>query len=114
MTELTPEQRETLLFPCACGHTLNDHGSLVACWRCEDDGDECSTSFEALLAARIATMLDEARREALRDAADAWQQGEWTVLTDPIKKADVPVLAAANVVTLWLRCHAALSLEGDR
>ena len=74
MSHLTDKQRERLLTPCECGHTINDHGSLVACWRCEDEGGECETPFEALLTARIEALLAEARaegaREALREAAD--------------------------------------------
>lgn len=29
MTALTDTERATLLEPCACGHAINDHGSLV-------------------------------------------------------------------------------------
>ncbi|HET7405539.1 MAG TPA: hypothetical protein VFJ21_00180 [Mycobacteriales bacterium] len=68
--ELTDKQRERLLTPCECGHTINDHGSLVACWRCEDEGGDCSTPFETLLAARIEALLAEARAEGAREAAD--------------------------------------------
>ena len=56
-TELTDADREVLLQPCACGHSINDHGSVVACWRCEDDGDECAVTFEALLVERIETIV---------------------------------------------------------
>lgn len=57
--ELTDAERETLLAPCECGHTINDHGSLVPCWMCEDDGDgECSITFEALLVERIDSIVE--------------------------------------------------------
>lgn len=111
MSHLTDEDREALLTPCACGHTINDHGSLVACWRCEDEGGDCETPFEALLAARIEALLAEARaegaREALLDAADRWTQGGWAdvMLPKPTPPA-VPVIAYANRVGDWLRDRA--------
>lgn len=72
MTEqLTDKQRERLLTPCECGHTINDHGSLVACWRCEDEGGDCSTPFETLLVARIEALLVEARAEGARAVLEA-------------------------------------------
>lgn len=74
MSELTEGQRETLLAPCVCGHTINDHGSLVACWLCEDEGSECSVTFEALLAERIAAMLAEARAEVWDGGFNAGEQ----------------------------------------
>ena len=56
---LTDDERAVLLEPCGdCGHTINDHGGLVACWRCEDEGDECATGFEALLGERVARIVD--------------------------------------------------------
>ena len=68
---LTDKQRERLLTPCECGHTTNDHGSLVACWRCEDEGGDCETPFEALLTARIEALLAEARAEGARAVVEA-------------------------------------------
>lgn len=59
MTALSPEDRERLLAPCACGHTINDHGTLACCWTCEDNGDECTVTFEDILAERIADLLDQ-------------------------------------------------------
>lgn len=62
-TELTDADREVLLQPCACGHSINDHGSLVACWRCEDDGGECAVTFEALLVERMGVIVAGRVRE---------------------------------------------------
>lgn len=67
---LTDEDRQALLTPCDCGHTINDHGSLIACWRCEDEGGDCSTPFEALLAARLEGIVARGAERALREAAD--------------------------------------------
>lgn len=105
--ELTPEQRETLLVPCSCGHTLNDHGSTVACWLCEDEGKTCAVAFEALLVERTSAMLAAAKAEALREAADAWTRGAWSdvMLPKPPPPA-VPVIAYSNRMGDWLRDRA--------
>ena len=50
---LTDPQRALLLTPCGCGHTLEDHGSLTPCWRCEENGAACARDFESLLVERI-------------------------------------------------------------
>lgn len=55
--QLTDTERAILLAPCGCGHTINDHGSLVACWLCEEDGGECSTTFEDLLVERVGVIV---------------------------------------------------------
>lgn len=70
MPDLTQAQRDLLLAPCDCGHTINDHGGLVECWRCEDEGDECAVTFEAILSERIARMVAEAEQRALREAIE--------------------------------------------
>lgn len=60
MPRLTQHQRDVLLAPCVCGHTLNDHGGYVACYLCEEDGDECGTPFEELLVERIERLVGTA------------------------------------------------------
>ena len=67
--ELTEAEREVLLTPCACGHTINDHGTYAACWTCEDNEGDCDTPFEALLVERIEAILT-ARLEQVEDARD--------------------------------------------
>lgn len=80
----------------------------------EDNADHgmCYVHGSKALDARLA----EARAEALRGAADAWQVGEWTVLTKPIKAGEQiqRILGAAQAVTDWLRSRAALTAEGDQ
>lgn len=55
---LTDPQRAMLLTTCGCGHTLEDHGSLTPCWRCEENGDACTSDFESLLVERIGWLLN--------------------------------------------------------
>jgi hypothetical protein len=72
MTELSDGERAVLLTPCGCGHSINDHGSLIACWRCEDDGSgDCSASFESLLVERVAVIVAAASPVAA--LADQWE-----------------------------------------
>lgn len=54
---LTAEEREALLKPCVCGHTINDHGSLIPCWLCAEDEGECAVDFEALLCVQMAEIV---------------------------------------------------------
>lgn len=54
---LSDTERATLLAPCECGHTINDHGSAVACWLCEEDERECVVTFEDLLVARVGVIV---------------------------------------------------------
>ena len=46
--------------------------------------------------------------QALRDAADAWQWGGWSTITEPAKRPEqVPrVLGIADAVTGWIRARA--------
>ena len=46
--------------------------------------------------------------KALRDAADAWQWGGWSTITEPAKRPEqVPrILGIANAVTGWIRARA--------
>lgn len=61
MSALSDNERAVLLGPCDCGHTINDHGELVACWACEDEEQSlaCVTNFEALLVERVAWIVAE-------------------------------------------------------
>jgi hypothetical protein len=71
MTELSGGERYVLLTPCRCGHSINDHGSLIACWLCEEDGGDCSASFESLLVERVAVIVAAASPVAA--LADTWE-----------------------------------------
>lgn len=71
MSTLTDDERATLLAPCACGHSSNDHGDLAGCWwEDPDDADvpmcDCAVPFTDLLAERVAAIVDArvARRTA--------------------------------------------------
>ena len=58
MTALTTTERATLLGPCVCGHTINDHGSLATCWTCPEEGkDDCRFHFEDLLVERVGLIV---------------------------------------------------------
>lgn len=60
MSTLAETEVAVLLTPCDCGHTINDHGELAGCWACGDVGnDPCDVSFEALLVARVAAIVDQ-------------------------------------------------------
>lgn len=65
---LSADEREALLAPCVCGHTINDHGSLEACWLCGEEGDHCATNFEDLLCARVDGIVTARVRALLTDA----------------------------------------------
>lgn len=67
---LSAEDREVLLTRCVCGHSINDHGSLVPCWLCEDEGGVCALSFESLLAERVGRIVARSVSAALNEAAD--------------------------------------------
>jgi hypothetical protein len=49
-------------------------------------------------------LIAKVRAQALREAADVWQQGEWTTLTARVKAGSV--IGAAQTVTDWLRDRA--------
>lgn len=72
---LSAEDREVLLTRCVCGHSINDHGSLVPCWLCEDEGGVCALSFESLLAERVGRIVGRSVTAALNEAADAIDAG---------------------------------------
>jgi hypothetical protein len=73
---LSDDERAILLRPCACGHTINDHGSLAGCWTCGDmdTGDDCEVHFEDLLIERVGTIV--AARAAVVAARGAEGGGE--------------------------------------
>lgn len=70
---LLEDERTILLDPCACGHTLNDHGSLAGCWTCGDgyigDDRRCDVSCETLIAERVARIVAD-RTAALAEERD--------------------------------------------
>lgn len=84
MTALTDAEREALLVPCACGHTLNDHGTL--CWLCgETDDSVCSTGFEDLLATLLAPLVaarEAAAREQVLAQVEALADGPYRLIND--------------------------------
>jgi len=60
-----------------------------------------------LLAQVKATARAEGAREALEEAADAWQRGEWTVITATTRlPRPEATLGTAQAVTDWLRDRA--------
>ena len=62
---------------------------------------------EVVLAAAIPLVTPAIKAEALREAADAWQWGEWSTITEPAKRPAVPsILGIANAVTDWIRARA--------
>lgn len=71
MSTLTSTERATLLEPCVCGHSINDHGSLIPCWTCEDEGRSCELYFEELLCARVAVIV-EGRVVPVRETLLPW------------------------------------------
>lgn len=74
----------------------------------EDVANDQAREIAAALAPLIAGWLAEAEAAALREAADEWQTGAWTVLTPPIKAPTQPqrIIGAAQAVTDWLRDRA--------
>lgn len=72
---LSDVERATLLVPCECGHTINDHGTW--CWYDDEHYCQCQTSFETLLTDRVATILAarlaEAERAAQAEIKKAWE-----------------------------------------
>lgn len=73
-----------------------------------------------VLLTTVREIINEHRAQALRDAADDWQQGAWTVLTAKVKAGSV--LGAGQAVTDWLRARVtsptesptASTVEGER
>lgn len=54
---LTEAEREVLLVPCGCGHSINDHGDLAGCWDEEPAPCDCARPFTDLLAERVARIV---------------------------------------------------------
>ena len=72
--------------------------------------------IEPVLAAALPLVTPAIKAEALREAADAWQWGEWSTITEPAKRPAVPsILGIANAVTDWIRARAdRIEKEADR
>ena len=70
--------------------------------------DDCSHNLVPLFEA-VAKIKADARRAALKETADKWQNGEWTMLTPIISdKSALPIqriLGSAQAVTDWLRAR---------
>ena len=63
--------------------------------------------IEPVLAAALPLVTPAIKAAALREAADAWQRGEWAAITEPAKRPAVPsILGIANAVTDWIRARA--------
>ena len=72
--------------------------------------DEAREDYDTWLEAHDA----EVAAKALRDAADAWTQGQWSdvMLPKPTPPA-IPVIAYSNRVGDWLRDRANAAEAGD-
>lgn len=67
------------------------------------------------LASLVADRERAAAARALREAAGAWQTGEWTALTDSARKGGPSgVIGSAQAVTGWLRDRADELEAGER
>ena len=55
--KLTEAEIDVLLIPCACGHRIDNHGSLAGCWEEEPEPCECMVPFTDLLAERVARLV---------------------------------------------------------
>lgn len=68
---------------------------------------------------KAATALAAARAETTtatdEDAADAWQWGGWSTITESAKRPEQAprILGIANAVTDWIRAHADRTEKGD-
>lgn len=81
---------------------------ILDCYRSAGPMEPSPVDIYLALAPLIAERVEAAKAEALREAADKWQWGEWTVLTAPIKAVSQPqrIIGAAQAVTDWLRDRA--------
>lgn len=77
------------------------------------DSEDYDLAAAVLNALDVPALIAAAEHRALRDAADAWTQGQWSnvMLPKPTPPA-VPVIAYANRVGDWLRARAASTGEG--
>lgn len=98
-------------FGCSCGWEQNIAG--MNGWRSWVAAHDAHLADAVLASPVFARLLDQARADALREAADEWQVGAWTVLTAPIKAESQPqrILGAARAVTDWLRDRANAAQE---
>lgn len=94
--KLTDEERDILLDPCACGHTLNDHGDLGGCWICNETNDrECWVRCEDMFAERAARIVAArlADTEARAEAAEA-KIARVEALADELAHPDTDLIVA--------------------
>ena len=81
------------------------------CCPCDLNGCDYPSDLEGERAVALTVLTAAApliAAQALRDAADAWQWGEWAAITEPAKRPEqVPrILSIADAVTDWLRARA--------
>ena len=79
-------------------HVFEDPAQRFTCSR-------CFVLDEDAIYTALAEAEQKGAREALLAAADKWQWGEWTLLTQAVKAGSV--IGAAQDVTDWLRARAA-------
>lgn len=108
MTETTPtltDELAEMLHPWLDGAERCPYSPTTIC---HNHGRSRHLARALLGSPLIARMVADAEARALREAADKWQWGEWTVLTAPIKAASQPqrIIGAAQAVTDWLRDRA--------
>lgn len=68
-----------------------------------------------VLGAQWAAARAETTTATDEDAADAWQWGGWSTITESAKRPEQAprILGIANAVTDWIRAHADRTEKGD-
>lgn len=90
-----------------------DAAAMDLWWRVTGDdwpvpNDLPGRFLRAAARAETTTATDE-------DAADAWQWGGWSTITESAKRPEQAprILGIANAVTDWIRAHADRTEKGD-
>lgn len=101
---LAVHQLHSSLNVCLCGtwRAMAGAGPLI-----DQHRDHLAAAL--LASSAMADLKARWQGEALREAADKWQTGAWTALTEPIKaeRQAQRIIGAAQVVLDWLRDRAA-------
>ena len=73
-----------------------------------DYDDGIRESWRVVARAALTAAAPQIAATALRDAADAWQWGEWSTITEPAKRPEQAprVLGIASAVADWIRARA--------
>ena len=73
-----------------------------------DYDDGIRESWRVVARAALEAAAPAIAATALRDAADTWQRGEWSTITEPAKRPEQAprVLGIAGAVTDWIRARA--------